>query len=736
MTRTDWDALDRVVATIDRVGATVGRGYDETSAVSDYDDPRALQTEFVRNGFGDVVEERSPDRGVRRFYYDERGLMVRAIDGRGVETAYAYDAAGDLVAKTYPAAGSTLEDVLVTRGAVGSGPGAGLATRIDHPAGATRFAYAADGRLARLSRDLGAQTYDVDMVWTAGDRLSRLAYPSGRVVDIVYDAAGQPSRIETAAASGGPTTVLASAVAYAPMGPIERIDYGNGLVHTAAFDLSYRLVEQRDQFGVSDLRRIAYAFDANDNLVSATDLVGPGVEAFTYDAEDRLATASGGYGLLEYAYDGVGNRIELAATPPGGARDVASFVYPTDSNRLTSVSTGGAPLRQFAYDGNGNSVSETVAGTVWDYGYTLADRLASVDRDGVRAAEYAYDHDGQLAARRLFDAAGAPTAEIHTVHDVEGRRIAEHDAATGAVLREYVWLDDRPLAAIDATGAVYWVHIDWIHRPAMMTDATGAEVWRASWTPFGGADVVLDETANTLRFPGQWFQLETGLHHNWRRDYDPTLGRYLQPDRLGLIDGPSVYGYAGQNPIGRVDPTGEYGLVGFAAGFFGNLAWQYFGEGKSLQCISYGEAGLSGLGGALGGGGVASFFQQSSIRYGGLIRGADLSRVSSWRSASVRSRLRYNNGIQRNGNRNRQIVHIFIPDKGWGSKVSNRVKGMRWNLGIGDASVNSAAGTRTTWDHFVQNYPLWSKLGLGAPNVGGMIDALIGAFGSSCGCRR
>lgn len=59
------------------------------------------------------------------------------------------------------------------------------------------------------------------------------------------------------------------------------------------------------------------------------------------------------------------------------------------------------------------------------------------------------------------------------------------------------------------------------------------------------------------RFHGQWFQAENELHQNWMRDYDPTLGRYLQADPQGLADGPSVYGYALQNPQRYLDPRGE-----------------------------------------------------------------------------------------------------------------------------------------------------------------------------------
>ena len=73
--------------------------------------------------------------------------------------------------------------------------------------------------------------------------------------------------------------------------------------------------------------------------------------------------------------------------------------------------------------------------------------------------------------------------------------------------------------------------------------------------PFGGVHTS-SGTNITLRFPGQWFQSEAGLHQNWMRDYDPTLGRYIQADPVGLVDGASVYGYALQNPGRYTDPTG------------------------------------------------------------------------------------------------------------------------------------------------------------------------------------
>ncbi|MBT2129918.1 RHS repeat-associated core domain-containing protein [Aliiroseovarius lamellibrachiae] len=82
------------------------------------------------------------------------------------------------------------------------------------------------------------------------------------------------------------------------------------------------------------------------------------------------------------------------------------------------------------------------------------------------------------------------------------------------------------------------------------------------------------------RAAGQWFQSESGLHQNWMRDYDPTTGRYLQADPLGLVDGASVYGYALQNPGRYTDPTGEFVpvVVGILIGFALDYAIQKLEE--------------------------------------------------------------------------------------------------------------------------------------------------------------
>ncbi|NUW71977.1 RHS domain-containing protein [Vibrio mediterranei] len=105
-------------------------------------------------------------------------------------------------------------------------------------------------------------------------------------------------------------------------------------------------------------------------------------------------------------------------------------------------------------------------------------------------------------------------------------------------------------------GTIYHVHNDHLGTPQALTDESGATVWKASYSPFGKATVTTEQIKFNLRFPGQYYDAETGLHYNWHRYYDPSLGRYLQSDPLGLHAGVDTYGYVNGNPLSLSDPTG------------------------------------------------------------------------------------------------------------------------------------------------------------------------------------
>jgi RHS repeat-associated protein len=147
----------------------------------------------------------------------------------------------------------------------------------------------------------------------------------------------------------------------------------------------------------------------------------------------------------------------------------------------------------------------------------------------------------------------------HYVWDIFGKIIAEANGSTGTTLRETMYLEGMPLAAVDAAASpkkTYAVHVDHLNRPIMLTDAAKVNVWWASYEPFGRVRATGGTLTQNLGLPGQWFQLENGLAQNWHRHYDATTGRYTTADPLGFVDGPSVFAYAGNAPHLNTDPEG------------------------------------------------------------------------------------------------------------------------------------------------------------------------------------
>jgi len=106
-------------------------------------------------------------------------------------------------------------------------------------------------------------------------------------------------------------------------------------------------------------------------------------------------------------------------------------------------------------------------------------------------------------------------------------------------------------------GQPYDVHTDHLDTPQLLTDRHQRIVWRQNQTAFGAMKVQSRLTFN-LRFPGQYYDQESGLHYNYFRDYDPGLGRYIQRDPIGLEGGINTYAYVDGNPLSYVDPLGLF----------------------------------------------------------------------------------------------------------------------------------------------------------------------------------
>ena len=257
--------------------------------------------------------------------------------------------------------------------------------------------------------------------------------------------------------------------------------------------------------------------------------------------------------------------------------------YPSDKNRVVNI-VRGTTIRTLVYDTGGNLTSDSGSGGSKAYTYNKRNRLSKATV-GALVYNYTYNALEQLAIRGQV----TPAATTHFIHDRLGNVIAKTagggpTGATGTV-REYIWLPeaeiaptmgsrtvvDRPLAVVDAVNtaspATYWVSVDHLNRPVKMTNTAKTSVWDATWQPWGSVQAITGTATLNARFSGQWFQSETGLHYNWHRSYDPTLGRYTQPDPLGFVDGPSVYGYAKGSPYRYVDRDGRNSItIGGAIG--------------------------------------------------------------------------------------------------------------------------------------------------------------------------
>jgi RHS repeat-associated protein len=103
---------------------------------------------------------------------------------------------------------------------------------------------------------------------------------------------------------------------------------------------------------------------------------------------------------------------------------------------------------------------------------------------------------------------------------------------------------------------MFAIHSDHLGTPRVITDKDKRVVWKAQLKPFGEMAVEIEEITHHQRFPGQRYDIESRLHYNYFRDYDPSLGRYIQSDPMGLLDGLNTYTYVGGNSLMYTDPYG------------------------------------------------------------------------------------------------------------------------------------------------------------------------------------
>jgi len=126
------------------------------------------------------------------------------------------------------------------------------------------------------------------------------------------------------------------------------------------------------------------------------------------------------------------------------------------------------------------------------------------------------------------------------------------------VLGEYIYLGDQLLAMIRPGEVAYYFHNDHLGTPQVLTNDGQTIAWKAAYTAFGQAAPTIQTVENPFRFPGQYYDQETGLHYNYHRYYDPITGRYVTPDPIGLNGGTNLFVYVENNPLKNIDPIGLF----------------------------------------------------------------------------------------------------------------------------------------------------------------------------------
>jgi RHS repeat-associated protein len=546
-----YDALNRLIQTTDAANGVIRYGYyNANDVLTSVSDPRNLTTwrTLDTNLSGPPTATISPDSGRTTVAYDSANNVIQKKDDKGQTTAYQYDALNRLIQET------RADGQVVVYG-YDSGPnGIGKLTSVADPSGTTSWRYDANGRVAQKTQTIGGVSLQTDYVHDSRGQLVHVIYPSGRKINYAWQE-GRPAGVFT----GDDWKSIATNVAWRPFGPLAFWIYGDGKVFSRSFDVDGRLIG--DNLG-------ALSYDAAGRIVSAYG------KTYGYDALDRLTAFTDGGTPISYNYDATGNRTSQII-----GSNTNTYAIAANSNRINSI-TGGATTLTYAHDANGSITND---GT-YSYLYDAAGRLTQANQGSAVKGGYVLNGLGQRV--RKTTAAGTTLF----AYDEAGRLLGEYDLA-GSMIQETVYLGDTPLAVVKPTG-MHYIHPDHLNTPRKIYNQQGQLVWQWEMATFGASlpnenPSGLGAFKYNLRFAGQYFDEETGLHYNYFRDYDPKTGRYIQSDPIGLRGGLNTYAYVGGNPISFIDPLGLYteiivwNPVGMGSSSYGHLSTNINGSNNS-----------------------------------------------------------------------------------------------------------------------------------------------------------
>lgn len=441
-----------------------------------------------------------------------------------------------------------------------------------------------------------------------GEKLHWLLYGSGHVHGLVWERPPQgnaaPERIELL---GYERDDLHRAI---------RRTQGNGLQQTLKLDPVGRLLEQtvtpmRSAAGEAHLHgngasvgnpliHRRYSYDAA-GLLGAIDDQHRGRTAYLYDRVGRLVQAQHGLSsgmaanskaiaLQEhFIFDPAGNLLGNSAL--GNDHGLKYLPRMADNLLKTFLQKdpdGAEQTVHYLYNSRGQRIGKGInrgeQPGAWDteYRWDVFGRIAQV-RTRSLSAVYKYDPLGRRLGKTVHvngifsDAEEQRRADASRGHgqtitgwdgDLLGLELSEHVGLTHHV---YEFGRFAPAAQIckptwqAGEARVFYTHCDHLGTPLEMRGEDGKLAWRGDFGAFGQKfstesthlNYAMDshEPTQNLRFQGQYFDTETGLHYNRHRYYDPQAGRYLSKDPIGLLGGTHKMNYP-LNPTGFVDALG------------------------------------------------------------------------------------------------------------------------------------------------------------------------------------
>ncbi|MGZ4958435.1 MAG: RHS repeat-associated core domain-containing protein [Methylomonas sp.] len=541
-TQLAYDSLNRLSRFTDALTGLINFQYDSQDRVTHVIDAKLQSTVYSYNGLGDLTQLDSPNTGISQYRYDSAGNLAQKTDAGDVTARYSYDALNRLQGADYPGTeadtrykyDTTPDSQAGQTGRLTEARRGDIVTRLDYDLRGNQTANTVQN--SSTSQTISDIHYDYD----ADDRLTNIHPTATSHIQYQYDIAGQIQRIDLVDANG--TTTLANSIRHLPFGPVQQLRYGNRLDLRRSYDQDYRLIQE----SIGDIHHLNYSYQADGQLTQLLDAIDGNQHSFGYNPLHRLSTVTSNGQTSrnqEYLYDPVGNRTELH-----GPRTTTRYSYAPDSQKILDVSIDHRKPTSYISNPQGN-VSQ-----IGDLAlnYSADQRLSNIQqikskKHSTELARYRYDAQGQRIAKTTTKGTTYYAYNLDQQLLSEGADNPSH----------YVYLEGQPLARIDGTGELYYFHNNHLGAPLKVSDQTGQLAWSAEPDPFGQTTPINPDITQNVRFPGQYYDQETGWHYNMQRYYDPKLGRYLQSDPVGLAGGINEYAYALNNPLNLSDRDGR-----------------------------------------------------------------------------------------------------------------------------------------------------------------------------------